>query len=78
MKAKAYDLILAKISKRFVQDPVLIESCKQLFRMANNYGLEGIKLTDLKFIFPDEGGAQIKCLRHLSEEEWKQYQEQDI
>jgi hypothetical protein len=38
---------VASINKHIVKDPVLIESMKLLFKIANEAGLKGIKLTNL-------------------------------
>lgn len=67
---------LAKINPQFIPDPVLIESCKLLFDIANKEGLNGVRLTNLKFLFPD-GKDPCNSLVDVSCEVYVNYEEDE-
>ncbi len=57
------EILIAAICKDIIQDPVLIETMKKLFQIANDQGLKGIKLYDLDLMEADEtmDHILIKC-----------------
>ena len=79
------DFEVMQIPNHFQRDPILLSICKILFQYANDAGLNGCKLSDLFFLFPDdrefpddnpiEKSTFIFCKRHLTQEEWDTYNE---
>ncbi len=43
------DYTIAVMRDHYIEDPVLTEACKIIFKWANEQGLKGIKCTDLEF-----------------------------
>lgn len=65
---------LVTLHQEFIKDPVLMETCRLLFDLANRMGLDGLRWTNLQFIEGDKKDP-LNLLTYIICEEIDEYAE---